>query len=740
MRGFRSVGRRGGSGVAVLSPPAAPAGPVYTKSFSGGISDWTEAAYPASGGYEYSATPVVTGVFSGAVRIVAASDKDYPSILKLIPGLTKGQQYTATIAFQSRSGAAVAAHALTDPDRLVSLGGSALSDLNFIDEPSLTSGNLTLVFTAAVNNYIRIRVTAEGGASESVDIASISISSSNVGGNLSSGFWRTDQRIVLQEYISDFTGRTFPNNPRGLLPTAVSDAFNATSLRSAFMSRAANIGRAIQATGAQGVIIWDLVGQEFGHATTYLGAPDEIATWAPELEAVVGGKKIIDEFIEVIKSYGVWVGTTLRPQHLEHFTNTASLPALPNTSYPSLYPVVDLSATSPNRIKVAYDVNGDGTGWAWLPWETDHPGSGPGQADIITSGDLTAATTRVINRMQYCIDRWGMQGFYVDSTVWQSGDALGPSFTGAVRTGQPSVLFMPENEAGADGFGWPNDFDECVPYGELDGGTVAVRYDSKNPHAMVMVSMADAPLGYYTYNFDIMSEQYVARRLLLMCAWFDTKQQDRIYEIQHAFIPPVAVTWSSNSNDKDASVTLSGGNLIAAGTVTGARNVRATRGRGTGKYHIEFVYQSATSWQNAGAGFATWDESLTALLASVDTSNQRSICIRNDPATGHAALFRSSYNQVDLGTAIVNGDRVAVEIDLDNSLAWCALNSGNWNNNPSANPATGVGGNDISPFLGNGAAFPTTTLGAFGDAVVIKPRTADFTRTVSSGFLPWDAT
>ena len=61
---------------------------------------------------------------------------------------------------------------------------------------------------------------------------------------------------------------------------------------------------------AQGAITWDIEGQEFRHATTYIGDPRVVDTLAPEMG------EIADEYFRRIKAAGFRTGVCIRPQQL----------------------------------------------------------------------------------------------------------------------------------------------------------------------------------------------------------------------------------------------------------------------------------------------------------------------------------------------------------------------------------------------------------------------------------------
>jgi hypothetical protein len=66
----------------------------------------------------------------------------------------------------------------------------------------------------------------------------------------------------------------------------------------------------LKRTGSQGMIVWDLEGEEFPHKTTYIGDPRLLPRLAPEAEGVV------DEFFSRFRRAGLAVGLTVRPQYL----------------------------------------------------------------------------------------------------------------------------------------------------------------------------------------------------------------------------------------------------------------------------------------------------------------------------------------------------------------------------------------------------------------------------------------
>jgi hypothetical protein len=67
----------------------------------------------------------------------------------------------------------------------------------------------------------------------------------------------------------------------------------------------------LRQTDAQGMIVWDLEGEEFPQKTSYIGDPRLVDRLAPEMAGVV------DEFFYRFRMAGLRVGMTVRPQQID---------------------------------------------------------------------------------------------------------------------------------------------------------------------------------------------------------------------------------------------------------------------------------------------------------------------------------------------------------------------------------------------------------------------------------------
>ena len=153
--------------------------------------------------------------------------------------------------------------------------------------------------------------------------------------------------------------------------------------------------------GAQGMVTWDVEGQQYPSATFY-GEPHLIAKLAPEMEEEVEVKVIengqpkmmkmplVDAYFRKFRDAGLRTGICLRPQDLK------------------------------------FRPNGD-----------------PYQA--ATSGE--EAYQDMKEDLEYAKKRWGCTLFYVDSTVdYKAIGSLEPDLFRRLQQEHPDVLLMPENQ------------------------------------------------------------------------------------------------------------------------------------------------------------------------------------------------------------------------------------------------------------------------------------------------------
>ncbi len=247
---------------------------------------------------------------------------------------------------------------------------------------------------------VSLRFTPEGTAADASD-AYASFASTYP----SQMTW-TDKRIIGTAYLAsspagngDITQSSgFPTNPRRYFNDPTVDITTAAGLQ-AFQNRilaqaTANATNAAN-LNAQGVITWDLEGEQYPQTTSYVCSPDQIAAVAPEMEQSIldstspyFGQKLDDAYFKIMASAGLKTGVCLRPQ---------------------------LFTLAPN---------------------------GTASQNYLSSN--AAIIANLENKARYANNRWGTTIFYVDSTVDSNGGTLDPAIFGQLITDLPNLLFIPE--------------------------------------------------------------------------------------------------------------------------------------------------------------------------------------------------------------------------------------------------------------------------------------------------------
>ena len=116
-----------------------------------------------------------------------------------------------------------------------------------------------------------------------------------------------DRRPIGALFLSS-SERTSRTNPRGWFNSPELN-FVSSVAHSDFQSRLLSYAEqsisVLKRTGAQGMIVWDIEGQEYRHPISYLGNPLSLP---PEMEAIVDG------FFRRFTDAGLRCGVTIRPQ------------------------------------------------------------------------------------------------------------------------------------------------------------------------------------------------------------------------------------------------------------------------------------------------------------------------------------------------------------------------------------------------------------------------------------------
>jgi hypothetical protein len=118
-----------------------------------------------------------------------------------------------------------------------------------------------------------------------------------------------DRRPIGSAFLAT-SEKHYPKNPRGWLLDPDIDVTTESGkavFKTKMMAYADSVIAHCKTMNAQGVIVWDLEGQEMPHATSYLADPRMLSKVAPEMD------EIADEFMKKFSDAGLRTGLTIRP-------------------------------------------------------------------------------------------------------------------------------------------------------------------------------------------------------------------------------------------------------------------------------------------------------------------------------------------------------------------------------------------------------------------------------------------
>jgi hypothetical protein len=190
-------------------------------------------------------------------------------------------------------------------------------------------------------------------------------------------------------------------------------------------------------------------------------------------------------------------------------------------------------------------------------------------------------------------------------------------------------------------------------------------------------------------------------------------------------------TWSTT--DKDAAVTLSGGNLVATFTGLSSTAVRSADLIRGGKYYWEITGTTL------GGGFQCGITTGNAARANLRPTNPATdACM---VASGGGVYNGGAQNASASFAAFGAGNVACFALDASSAQLWIRIGAaGNWNNSANANPATGAGGlllswgTPITDFFAFGGGNSNAVLTAnFGDSAFTGAAPSGFTSGFTAG-------
>jgi hypothetical protein len=284
----------------------------------------------------------------------------------------------------------------------------------------------------------------------------------------------------------------FPTNPRRYFNDAGINIYTTAGLQtfqSGILSYAQNSVNIIKDVGGQGMITWDIEGQEYPHANSYICQPDMLDRVAPEMNSIVNvpgsvynGMKLADAYFKTFKDAGLKIGVCIRPQQFTlHADGTAD----------QVY--VDKSAV----------------------------------ADLLT------------RKIRYAKDRWNIDMVYIDTAVDINGGTYEAASFKKVLDAFPGMLLMPEQET-------VKHYAYTMPWSQFNAGERVRTEDSVRavyPQAYSAIYVPDS-------NVDAFYSQLVQGvkngDILFFRGWFNdsffNNKVKQIYRDAGVYVPPPTPT------------------------------------------------------------------------------------------------------------------------------------------------------------------------------------------------------
>ena len=281
----------------------------------------------------------------------------------------------------------------------------------------------------------------------------------------------SDRRPIGCAFLST-SDTKWKTNPRGWFQDRTVDITTEAG-RADFQRRVLQYAdtcvRVAKEMDAQGIIVWDIEGQENPHAISYIGDPRLMPVMAPEIEPVA------DAFFKKFTDAGLRAGVTIRPTHV------VSTPGGKN---------------------------------AWQHRDTEN------------------IVEELAGKLEYARKRWGCTLFYVDSTVrWDvtaDGEfalhTLPAEYMQTLARRFPDVLLIPEQSS-------TRHYAYSAPYRELMQGLTATPPEVRAVYPRSFTALRVAELPLIEKNFDALVKGVRGGDVLLYRTWFDDPENEPVKRI-----------------------------------------------------------------------------------------------------------------------------------------------------------------------------------------------------------------
>ena len=212
-----------------------------------------------------------------------------------------------------------------------------------------------------------------------------------------------------------------------------------------------------------------------------------------------------------------------------------------------------------------------------------------------------------------------------------------------------------------------------VAYGNGTGGTSAFVSGTFASAGSPVVTLVEVPYSVNAIGMGVL------------------KTSTTTVTVSASYTPPASAAQAFDPANANTALTLSNSNTTVTNTSgSNDKQVRLTRPM-VGKSMVSFVLNAANG-NNGDPGGAG--------LMGASHSAQSTTYLGGEGNTlgdYRGSIVTNSGNGGSLGATQAVGQQLDICYDNDNHLFWHRIGNGNWNDNASANPATGVGGRSWNP-------------------------------------------
>lgn len=277
--------------------------------------------------------------------------------------------------------------------------------------------------------------------------------------------WKDRRPIGMIFVASGYEGHKSATNPRGYFSDKTIDVFSAEGkerFKKIALDHAKRCVNVLKSINAQGMIVWNIEGEENPHPITYIGDPRMLKLLGPEMD------EIADEFFKIFRDAGLRTGVCIRPTQVYFDEKDKKWKHGTGSHGPMRNPLNDdFSEIWPKD----------------LPWWQFFP-----------------IVERLSRKIEYAKKRWGCTLFYMDTNgiFAPIGEKvsqfewilLWSEVYRELRNRHPDVLIIPEFPKG------PASWSQIAPYSELRGGIVSTPSQIRKlfPTSFSIINVADGPI------------------------------------------------------------------------------------------------------------------------------------------------------------------------------------------------------------------------------------------------------